>query len=322
VAGNEVTAPLIDTTPLHLVNRSKFIGGSDIASVTSISPWKSRVQLWHDKCRPRLDLPERAALRRGKRWESVVAEMLVDELHARGHAVEIVGGNVRYLDQLAQHFACEIDFEVKLDGADEVTNVELKTVHPFKTREWGESDTDDVPDWYAAQAQWGMMVTDRKRCIVAALFGADRLTVHPIERDDEVIALLRRAASEFWQQHVLTDTPPAATELDDADLLHPHESGHVIEADDTLQKLLAHMRRLRAEIDAREAEKDSLELAVKVAMGSASMICVGKQALCTWRNSPRPSLDQKALKAAHKQLVEQFTRTTDVRTFRLTTSLK
>ena len=34
--------------------------------------------------------------------------------------------------------AAEIDFELPLDGAAEITNCELKTVHPFKMREWGD----------------------------------------------------------------------------------------------------------------------------------------------------------------------------------------
>jgi hypothetical protein len=62
------------------------------------------------------------------RWEGAVAEMLVEDLRSRGHAVEIVASNVRYQDTEHDFMAAEIDFEVRLDGEGEVTNVELKTV--------------------------------------------------------------------------------------------------------------------------------------------------------------------------------------------------
>ena len=62
-------------------DRTKFIGGSDIAAILGISPWRTAVQLWKDKITPRVaddGRPKRKQLSRGHRWESVVAEMLVE----------------------------------------------------------------------------------------------------------------------------------------------------------------------------------------------------------------------------------------------------
>lgn len=45
-------------------DRSKFLGGSDIAAVLGISPWKSPVDLWRDKTTPRVEGARAAVSRR------------------------------------------------------------------------------------------------------------------------------------------------------------------------------------------------------------------------------------------------------------------
>jgi hypothetical protein len=132
--------------------------------------------------------------------------------------------NKRYTDPDVPVFACEIDFELRLDGSSDITNAELKTVHPFMAKEWGESGTDTAPIHYLAQGMWGLGITKRKHCIVGALFGADSLRVYPVDRDDETIAAMRFKAAKFWSDHVLTRIPPPPAVLADMDVLFPKES--------------------------------------------------------------------------------------------------
>lgn len=144
---NAVAQP--ETNALQVIepeqhDRSKYLGGSDIAAVLGISPWKTPIDLWNDKTTPRVEGPAKAVFKRGVRWEAVVAEMLVERLESQGRKVQIVSSNKRYKDQEHQFMASEIDFEIILDDDTEITNVELKTVHPFRMREWGESGSDDL----------------------------------------------------------------------------------------------------------------------------------------------------------------------------------
>lgn len=123
--------------------------------MSGISPWRTPLALWEQKTAPALphDAPTTGPKRRGQRWEAVVAEMLVEHLQSKGHTVEIVASNRRYVDPALDFLAAEIDYEVRLDGEDEITNVELKTVHPFKAQEWGEAGTDEAPVWYVAHLE-------------------------------------------------------------------------------------------------------------------------------------------------------------------------
>ena len=284
-------------------DRTKLLGGSDIAAVIGCSPWRTPYRLWLDKTRPRVDGPvkPRDPKARGVRWESVVAEMLVEQLEADGHTVEFVGTNRRFRDPDLDFLAAEIDFEVRLDDEDEITNVELKTVHPFKLREWGDSGSDDLPTHYTAQVMHGLGVTRRRKGILAALFGADELRAYPVAADDAVIAYLRRRAADFWQNHVLAGVAPQPVSVDDLARLWPTdlEGGAPLLADEALVESLMRLRAIDREVKAREAEADALRFAVQRAMQDAAAIVLpnGKTA-CEWKTRTGKSLDHEAVKAA------------------------
>lgn len=308
-----------------LETRRKYLGGSDIPALLGIAPafWRrnSPVALYYDKITPPTDR-ERASTgvkRRGQRWESVVAEMLVEELESKGHVVEIVKGNERYTDPEHDFFRSEVDFEILLDGEPDITNVEIKTVHPFKAREWGESETDDAPDYTIAQLAWGLGVTRRKRGIVAALFGADQMKTFPIEGDPELIAGLRARGLKFWTEHVEARVPPGPLFLADMGLLYPQENaeGPALAADDDLTTKLLRMRAIDREIKARQAERDELEFTVKRVMGVNHEIIVADKSAVSWKERPYSWLDQSALKEAHPAIHKEFMRKEIRRVFSL-----
>lgn len=297
-----------EATPVH--NRQKYIGGSDIASVLGISPWRTPMDLWEDKIKPPVDNANkmvRRARQRGHRWEAAVAEMLVEELTNQGHTVEIVASNKRYIDPAVGFFACEIDFEIRLNGAEEITNVELKTVHPFKAKEWGESGTDSAPLWYVAQAMWGLGITGRRECLIAPMFGADEIKVFPIQRDEETIAAMRARAENFWNSHVLPKIPPEPINSKDIDTMFRQESEAALLADDELTLAVLRMRAIDKEIKARTAEYDELEFKVKMMMKDAPELLLGDTSAVTWKTRNHTYLDQAALKEDHPKLFKEYT---------------
>lgn len=300
-------------------DRRRFIGGSDVAAVLGISPWTTPLQLWERKTRPAIEGGERKPVfKRGHRWESVVAEMLVERLESNGHKVEIVNHNQRYVDPVRPYLAAEIDFELRLDGEQEITNVELKTVHPFKAKEWGTEDTDESPVWYTAQAMHGLGVTGRKRCLVAPLFGADEIRTYPILRDDETIEAMRARCAAFWQL-VETGVRPEPTTLADLDRLYQGDAAQPsLVADDELTRLVLRLRAIQAEIKARELEAAALEFDVKHAMKDATELVIpndDKKVAIVWKSRDYTWFDQSALKEADAKLHRHYQRKTTTRVF-------
>ena len=309
-----MSAQALDVQP----DRRKFIGGSDVAAILGVSPWKTLVQLWADKTRAPSDEPARPRkqLLRGKRWEAVVSEMLVESLKQEGMDVEVVAANRRYVDAQHPMFACEIDFELRLNGAEDVTNCELKTVHPFKAKEWGDQGTDEVPVWYTAQAMWGLGITGRDSCIVAALFGADELKPYLIERDDALIAAMRAKALAFWNNHVLTGIAPDPLTLTDVNMLFAKDGeAPALIADEDLTEKYLRLRAIEHEIKARQAEYALLEFDVKRIMRDCTEVVVGDKVGFVWKNRATSWLDQSALKEHDPKLVKAFTRKGTARVF-------
>lgn len=214
----ELTVPVMD--------RMKYLGGSDIAAILGVSPWKNIVDLWADKIKPRIgDGQNAAAKRRGHRLEPYIIDMIREE-----HGLEIVHRNERYIDADVPFFAAEIDAETAHE------NIEIKTVHPFKAKEWGDIGTDSLPLHYVAQVQWGLGIRHRNVCRVFALIG-DELKPYTVERDDELIRVMRDQAIDFWTQYVVPQKMPpinyeAANVLDTLKRLYPGTDGTVIAATD------------------------------------------------------------------------------------------
>jgi putative phage-type endonuclease len=270
---------------MSTMDRTRFIGGSDVAAILGVSPWKSPFRLYQEKTGAYVEeitLAKQRIFDRGHRWEPVVVEMLIDELLDRGHDVQIIARNGRYLDRDFPFLACELDLELLIDG--EELNAEIKTVSPFAANDWGEQDTDEIPLYYAAQVMHGLMVKPRKRAIVAALIGVDDLRLHQIERDEETIAAIRSREIEFWRRVQDRDAPDPTT-ADDVKWLYAKDGGIVMEADEELVRLCEEIRQGKDIAKQCDARIETLSTRLKCAMGHASTLVYQGQRLATWKSN-------------------------------------
>ncbi|MBX9637175.1 MAG: YqaJ viral recombinase family protein [Nitrosomonas sp.] len=267
------------------LDRKRYIGSSDAASILGVSPWKSIFQLYQEKTgeyQEEITPAKQKIFNRGKRWEPIVIEMLVDELEDRGHDVKIMGRNNRFLDPEYDFLASEIDLELIVDG--EFVNGEMKTVHPFAAKDWGEEGTDEIPIYYTSQVLHGQMVTGRSKTIVAALIGADDLRVHFVNRDEEMIQFLRAKEIEFWDR-LMNRQAPEPTTKEDIKRLYQYDSGLTIEATPEIVELCRRLKVLKTHIKKAETKQEVLATRVKAAMGEAALLIHEGQKLATWKTN-------------------------------------
>lgn len=292
------------------MDRKGYIGGSDVAAILGVSKWKTAYQLWLEKTGQAEDEPineqRERVFARGKRLEPVVLDMLADET-----GLEITARNQRYKDADMPFMACEIDAE----AGD--TNIEIKTVHPFAAKDWGEEGTDEIPVWYTAQVMHGLAVTRRKECIVAALIGADDLRIHRVEYDDEAVELIRNKVRWFWTDCVLGGMAPEPANLDDVRRMFARDIGTEITATVDVRNAVLRLRGISEQIKALDAEADELKTQVQAHMGDAAVLTWDGRKLATWKTQQRKSLDQKAFAEALPDIAEQFKRVSETRVFRL-----
>ncbi len=316
--------------------RSKFIGGSDVAAIMGLSKWATPLSLWEKKTGrivEEIDAAKEKIFARGKRWEQTAFEMLIDELEARGHKIELVAGNRRYQDAEYDFLACEIDREIRLDGQPEIVNVEIKTVHVFAASEWGNLGdegelTDEIPIYYATQAMHGLGVTQRKKCIVGALFGADNIVPYIIERDDETIAAMREKCVDFWVFNVLGDKAPDPINMEDISRLFAKYNGRPAEIDEDAAIAFGNLLSIRSRISTLNAEKETQEFLIADAIRRAwnllpstepidnAEIRYNGAVIGTWKKQSRESIDTKLLRAEYPEAANKTSRLSWFRVFR------
>ena len=247
-------------------DRRKWLGGSDIASVFGVSPWKSALELYEEKTAEVYEVPvvepEREKLyRRGKKLEPWVMELLEEE---RG--ITIFKKNQRYSDDEFPWMACEVDFEF-VNDLGSICNGEVKTVNAFAAGDWGEQGTDDIPLYYCLQTLWGLMIKrERPMALVGALIGADDLRVYEVQRDDELIAEMRKRALVFWNEHVIPRIPPPPQTNEDANRLLRSFNGFISVGSPEMWAAISRLKGLRKAVTRLEEKKKQYEYEIKKAL--------------------------------------------------------
>ena len=102
---------------------------------------------------------------------------------------------------------------VHLDADVERTGVpvESKTAGLFGPvlAPWGESGTDEIPEYEMLQAHCHMMATDTELCHIPTFLGGRGFQYFFAKRDNPIVELIRDQAIRFWEENVLKDIPPA-----------------------------------------------------------------------------------------------------------------
>lgn len=298
-------------------DRSRFIGGSDVAAVLGISPWMTPVQLWLQKTGQVDYSPDPARERRfarGKALEPIIIQMGIDKLKEMGHEVELLRMNQRYVHPEYPFLACEIDFELLCDGQ-EITG-DAKSVHGFARKKWGDEQTDEMPIEYAAQFQHGMGIRGRDKCVVFALIGLDDVAIYWLDRDQETIDGMRERCVEFWERNIVGGERPDILTYDDASTLWAKDDGTSIEADDEVARKVAAYQVAKATAKQYEEKADALKLDIVEFMQPHATLTHGGAPIATWKTQTASRIDSKALRAAHPKLAQDFTTITESRVFR------
>lgn len=314
------------------MNRLGFIGGSDVAAILGVSPWKSPHELWLQKtgraAREEITPQQQKRFDRGHRLEPVVLDMLLDRLRDEGLEVELLRTNERYIDVEHQFMACEIDFELRVTGDIEIAgemvhldgehiNGDCKTVHPFAAKKWGEESTDEVPIEYAAQFMHGLGITGRDRCIVATLIGMDDLLIYWVQRDQETIDGIRARIVQYWNECVIADVAPDPIDFDDAKAIYAKAAGTKIEATSEIRDAVFTLSEVKQKLKSFEASEEELSFRIADFMRPHSILTFGGNEIATWKNQDHTSLDQKLLAEELPDVTAQYKRTKEIRVLRL-----
>lgn len=290
------------------LDRSTYLGGSDIAGILGLSPWRTPLDVYLDKVEgKRPDDPAKAQIfRRGARMEPYILDLLTEE-----HGIQIINRGQRYRDKTHDFIAAEIDAEAATGE-----NIEAKSANQFAVKNWGAEFTDEIPVYYTAQAMHGMMVKPAPATIFPVLIGSDDFRVYRVERDDETIAAIRDKEVEFWDRVQRRD-PPAPSTVSDIERMFSRDSGLAIQASDEIVEVFNSLKTLKSKAKLLDSEIEDAERQIKLYLGEAAILKFGAQQLCSWKSQEANRFDITAFRAKHPAIADKFTKTSTSRVLRL-----
>jgi len=289
-----------------LAERRKGLGGSDIAAVAGLHPYKSAWSVYWDKVQGEDDRAGEAAL-----WGRLTEDVIADEW-ARRHDVGLIELPNGVAVPTEEWRRGNPDRLVDTPGPDATAFdvLEVKTAGEWTwATQWDGGA--EVPAWYQAQGQWYLSLVGAPVCHFAVLVGGNRLETRTMARNDVAIDKLVDVGRRFWHDHVLAGNPPPpdwrASTREKLDDLYParFDRSAVYPAEDELE-LVLQMRHqyvtARANAKAENQAKDAAANWLVQYLGEreATDLVLGDDPVATYR--PTRRLDVAALlEAAHDE---------------------
>jgi putative phage-type endonuclease len=210
-----------ETQESWLAGRSHGIGGSEVAAILGLSPWKTPYDIWmvktgfetHDG--PPLELTNEAV------WWGKTLEAAIRQRYTLETGIAVVADAdiapifpERSLVLENHTIVKHPDTPYFLGSPDGIaalgTNsygVEIKLCG-YQNEDWGAPYTDVVPINYYLQSMWYMIVTGLDVWDIAVLFSGTRLVIFRIHYNKEIADPICEALNDFWQKYVATKIAP------------------------------------------------------------------------------------------------------------------
>lgn len=282
--------------------RKSGIGGSDIAAIMGLSPYKTAYDVWCSKVGNVADEAGEAAY-----WGNILEPIVAAEFEKRT-GKPVVHCNLTLRHPTYEWMIGSGDYLVEGENA----GVECKTSSVYLKDRWGDEDgSDEVPAYYLVQGMWYCAIFGWDRVYFPVLIGGQQFRWFKVERDEEVIAALIDAGEKFWQL-VKAHKPPEPQNLDDIRKMYQRHADGVIHLGTEIEvQLWRDYQEAKQRIGMAKDDIERIELAVKATMGDAESLVadVGEErvTLFTFRNNrDGKAFDIDAFKEDHPGLYAQY----------------
>lgn len=277
--------------------RKQGIGSSDVGAILGLNKYKTPLEVYEEKISPEIvEIPMTPALEFGIKLESVVADT-----YAERTGRQVVRDNKIRIHPEHPFLIANLDRIIRPSNGEGRGILEVKTASSMAVKQWGT----EIPLSYFAQVEHQLNVTGMEWGVLALLVDGREFQTFDVKRDDAFIAMMQSVLIDFWENHVLTHTPPDPTVSDLEIQTVPPDS--VIEADDSILADVAHLPIARRELKTMEARVEEMEDRVKLYIGTHEMLTHGGKVLATWKKSKDSlSLDTKRLMAEMPTIASKF----------------
>lgn len=303
-----ITKQMTESHEEWLALRSRYLGGSDSAAVVCLNPNCSAFSLWMEKTGQQPPFEGNLATQVGTYLEDFVAHLWMEKTGKKVRRENASIFNSDYPWAIAN-----VDRMVIGEDA----GLEIKTTSALSTRHFRNGD---FPPKYYVQCMHYLAVTGKQKWYLAVLIGNRDFNVYEIERDEEEIRALMEAEKDFWENHVLTKTPPPPDgELptdESIKVMYPESDGQSMELygrDTLLDRYFEIADRVRE----LEREQEEIKQTIQLDMGN-SETAFSDAYKVIWKTQTRSTFDTKKYVSDHPGLdLTPYFKTSTSRMFRI-----
>jgi len=230
--------------------RSKGIGGSDVAPMLGMSPYKTAYALWLEKTKRvvPVDISNLPHVQRGIIYEPV-ARKLFEEQTGRSY-------KPKYWEHEGTPFRC----------TDDGFSLDHSSICEFKVQgraKHDETKEGKVPEHYVLQCHYNLAVSGTKLCYFISFWPeTEELAVVEIRLEQERREKLLALVLDWWTEHITKDIPPPLT---------PKDRIHLV--DEYAMALCREYKRVKALDDVDESLR--LRLHELTSIARPSIVCEG-----------------------------------------------
>lgn len=282
--------------------RRTYLGSHDIAAIAGLNPYLSAMQVYLNKTTE----TKGQEITEPMRFGTLLQPIILGEF-ARRMKVEL-SDEFFYRHLIHEWFGGTPDALIK--GRKE--GVDAKNIG-FKSSEWGEEGTDQVPPYVFFQAHHFLTLFDYKRWYIAVLFGANRYETFVVNRNEEMSSIILELGSVFWNDHVLPKVPPA---IDGSKAsrklltsLFPDDDGKYREAEESEIGLIELYKQAKEKEESAKEELDYLRNRLMESIGDKKGIKYGDGGKAIVINKKgRETIDKKLLSEKYPEVAEECTK--------------
>ena len=258
-----------------LAYRKMGIGGSDAGAICGLNQYRSPISVYLDKTAGNVEEQEdNEAMRQGRDLEQYVAERFSEETGKKVRKANAIF----YLPE-APYMIANVDRLVVGENA----GLECKTASAYSAEKW---QGEKIPPEYEIQCHHYMAVTGASAWYIACVILGREFIWRKIDRDPDVIEMLKQIEEEFWIENVQKGKMPDPDGSDAADNAIREKYPESDEKSILLTGFDADLERRRDILelqDKLEREKKEIEQKIKLYMEDAEK-AESDHYTVTWKN--------------------------------------
>lgn len=276
-----------------LLDRKKGIGGSDVASILGVSPFRTALEVYNDKTSPELLLDEmNEDMQRGVRVEKYILQE-----YAERSEVQLATNIPTIIDKQYPFMRANIDAMVF--GQNVV--IEAKsTKAPISSWESG------IPEYYKAQVAYYAMITNAEYVEVPVLFSGWKYACFTYWREEEYEGRIKEAVINFWQEHIVKGVPPKPTSLEELKVAYPTLTEEkTVKADNDIREKVYRLQEIGEQRKNLEKQEKALKTQIQGYMGDAGLLDAG---FCkvVLKEIKSTRFDANSFKEKYTELYQQY----------------